>query len=476
MTANAKEVTAETLRNPANREVVYTESVRALAVIALVGCTGHGSAGEVCSDTEPAWGFAVPLRPKSIRLISGDTVVAGTFGALELGDGLTHNSVGPNNLYIATFDPAGVLKNLRRFVADQELTAIAADESGGIALAGTFTGEIDFGGGPLTATEERGMYVARFAPDGRLAFAKAFGNAVPSGIAISPVSSDVAVVGQHGGLLDLGGNPLPGPSQFLAVFDPSGDRRFERNLADGENVDVGYAGSEIALAGSFVATFDLGGEPLISAGGSDVYAARLAGDGSHLASRSFGGSANDGVQGFVGDLVPLAVLSDGLVIAGGFSGVIDFGDGPHLAADAQRDVFVLSLDANFDVRWSRVFANPGFQAIGAIDADADDAVAITGISDSGTIAGQPLACGGEPDDNGERASHVFAATFERNGVLSWTRCFAATAFGAGTTVSYEDGNLAFGGILEGEIDVAGVALAQPDTIGGFTATVRPSCE
>jgi hypothetical protein len=456
--------------------VVYTESVRWLAVIALVGCTGHGSAGDVCSDTEHQWSFAVPLRSQSIRLASGDTVVAGTFGALELGDGLVHNSVGPNDLYLATFDPAGVIKNLRRFVADQELLAIAADDGGGLAIAGTFTGELDFGGGPLMSTGERSMYVARFAPDGRLAFAQTFGDAAPTAIAISAVTSDIAIVGAHTAPIDFGGGALPGPAQFLLVLGPSGDRQFDRNLADGQNVDVGYAGSEIALAGSFVGSFDLGGEQLISAGGSDIYVARLGADGSHLASRSFGGPGEDGVQGFDGDRVSLAVIANGLVIAGGFTGTIDFGDGPHLAVDGLQDVFVVSLDASFDLRWSRAFGNPSFQAIGAIDADADDSIAFTGISDSGTIEGQPLACGGEPDDNGTRTSHLFAGTIERNGVLTWTRCFPATDFAAGTVVSYEGGSLALGGILGGELDVAGVALAQPDSLGGFTATVRPLCE
>ncbi len=66
----------------------------------------------------------------------------------------------------------------------------------------------------------------------------------------------------------------------------------------GSGSDNGYAvavdgDGNVVVAGYFVNTVDFGGGPLTSAGGSDVFAVKLSGDGEHLWSQRFGGTSDD---------------------------------------------------------------------------------------------------------------------------------------------------------------------------------------
>jgi hypothetical protein len=189
--------------------------------------------------------------------------------------------------------------------------AMALDQSGNIVVAGTFAESITIAGTELTATGGRDAFVAKLTSGGVLLWAKAFGTA----------GSD-----QVGG---------------VAVVD----------------------GHDVVVVGTFQDTLELGGGPLVSAGGSDVYAVRFDGAGTHLWSKRFGGTALDRGNRVVAD-------GGSVIVAGEFSDTVDF-DGTPLTSVGQTDAFVLRLDA----ATGAVAAAVGF---GGTDSDAAEALLAPG--------------------------------------------------------------------------------------------------
>jgi hypothetical protein len=101
----------------------------------------------------------------------------------------------------------------------------------------------------------------------------------------------------------------------------------------------------VYIAGQFSGTIDLGGGPLISAGGKDIFVAKFDADGQHVWSQHFGTAAgSEYVDAF-------AVSGAGrLAFAANGGTPIDFGGGP-VPADPTHEAIAL-FDANGKALWS----------------------------------------------------------------------------------------------------------------------------
>ncbi|MEJ7731888.1 MAG: hypothetical protein WKG00_22095 [Polyangiaceae bacterium] len=96
----------------------------------------------------------------------GDLVLLGSFaGAIDLGGG-ARQSAGGLDVFVARFDPSGAHLESKRFgaAADQRARALAVDATGGVVVAGDFTGVLDLGTGALQSAGDRDGFAARFAP------------------------------------------------------------------------------------------------------------------------------------------------------------------------------------------------------------------------------------------------------------------------------------------------------------------------
>lgn len=147
-------------------------------------------------------------------------------------------------------------------------------------------------------------------------------------VAVS-AQGDVAVVGHVG------------PHPWVAVYAANGSVRFSRvfTMTDGYTFAaeaVFDAAGNLFVAGRFVGTLAMGGDPMTSAGGYDIFLVSFAPDGSHRFSRHYGDAASE---------VPtdLAVASDGsLLLGGSFRGTLSFGGTPLVSA-GESDGFVARL-------------------------------------------------------------------------------------------------------------------------------------
>ncbi|MBI4705509.1 MAG: hypothetical protein HY744_30820 [Deltaproteobacteria bacterium] len=111
----------------------------------------------------------------------------------------------------------------------------------------------------------------------------------------------------------------------------------------GYSVAVDGSGSAL-VTGSFDGTVDFGGGPLTSAGGYDIFVAKLDNAGGHLWSKSFGDASGQGGWAIAAD------GSGNVLVTGGFAGAVDFGGGPLTSAGG-GDIFVAKLDPSGNPVW-----------------------------------------------------------------------------------------------------------------------------
>ncbi|NCY03712.1 MAG: fibronectin type III domain-containing protein, partial [Planctomycetia bacterium] len=117
------------------------------------------------------------------------------------------------------------------------------------------------------------------------------------------------------------------------------------------------------VTGSFSGTATFGGTTLTSAGGTDIYVAKLNADGSYAWAVRAGGTDDDYAE-------KVTALGDGsLLVTGSFSGTAAFG-GTSLVSGGY-DAFVAKLGANGSFAWVRSLGNTGNSRGAAVAALSD---------------------------------------------------------------------------------------------------------
>lgn len=224
---------------------------------------------------------------------------------------------------------------------------VAADPSGSVVVAGT-SAALDFGGGALPNP----IFVTKVGSNGSLTFAKSFGAGASStvtSVVSEPRSAGTVIVGGRvdgAAAIDFGGGALAaggGSDAFLFAVSPfSGAYLWGKRWGDGLDqsvADIAADGSgDVVVVGTFAGSMNLGAGPVTSAGGSDVFVARIGNAGNLVWLRRFGDA---GAQ----SALSVAFSPGGnITVVGTFSGTIDFGNGP-LTAPSQGGLFVGKLDS-----------------------------------------------------------------------------------------------------------------------------------
>lgn len=216
---------------------------------------------------------------------------------------------------------------------------VAVDLFGNIFFTGPLYGTADFGGGPLTSAGDADVYVVKLDAHCNHVWSKRFGDASSqSGTHIrTDVVGNVILAVYLEGAVDFGKGPVVASETDIVIvkLDASGNTLWQKKFGGGGyqsslDMAVGSA-NEIVLGGAFNGELDFGGGPLsgpsVAAGGSDSFVAKLDTNGNHVWSRSFGPLQASGPRSLGASSVGIA--SDGTVYAqGSGKGTIDFGNGP----------------------------------------------------------------------------------------------------------------------------------------------------
>lgn len=280
----------------------------------------------------------------------GDVVVAGNFqGTINFGNGEL-NSSGIQDVFLAKLSGVtGASVWSKRFgdAKNDYVVRVALDGSDSIYLAGLFDGSINFGGPSLVAVYPHpDIFLAKFDAMGAHVWSKKFGDTGLSAVADLDVDlfGNVAIVGAFTQAIVFDGDALISEglfaNMFVAKFSSVGAlawaKRFGTRVhSTGPRLVMGASGN-LVIGCHYNESIDFGGGELVALEPDDVCIAKLGADGQHIWSKRIGDSGPD-VYGLAVD--PGA---GEIVMAGGQSGSVDYGQGPLVSAGS-FDVLVAKL-------------------------------------------------------------------------------------------------------------------------------------
>src|SRR6185437_9195679 len=130
----------------------------------------YDPSGTLVSDTLPA---PKPFLYDTVTVGAlGDLFyVTGALGTIDQGCG-TVGTAGASTTVVTERDTTGTCLWSK---ALPNTTHVAIDPSQNVLLATTFSGTIDFGGGPLTSVGKQDLAIAKLDPSGNVVWSKSFG-------------------------------------------------------------------------------------------------------------------------------------------------------------------------------------------------------------------------------------------------------------------------------------------------------------
>jgi hypothetical protein len=314
-----------------------------------------------------------------------DILVLGEFrGVVDL-DGASHRSAGQQAAFVAKLDASG--KHLWSTTLPGNVTcrSIAADSAGHVLLAGHFTGTANFGRKMLTCASCEDVFLLKLDHGGAVVDVAQFsGSRAQRACRITVTAQDhVILTGYFEGALDLGGSPLEsstGWELFIARYDAQGchlwSRRFEAASLMRGHAAAADPFENLYLAGNLKRHHELGvDEPATS---SAAFLAKLNSLGEVVFAKGLPASAMEYRRG-------LAV--DGL----GHAAVTG-----HVREHVDHDwtMFVTKFDPSGRAAWSRRFGGTNGHFLQQIGMDAAGGVVLTGAFQGAIdFGGVPLASG-----------------------------------------------------------------------------------
>ncbi len=397
------------------------------------------------------WVEAFLGEPRVAADPSGNLLVAGSaYGTQDIA-GVPFVSAGNNDVFAGKLTPAGATSWLVRLGGSggETLADVTVDSKGNLLLLLSTTGGGSFAK-PLSCPA-LGVAIVKLSSDkGAEVWSKcltigAGTNVEPYAIA-TDAKDDVYIGGRYYGSIDFGGSVINDvySQGFVAKYSGvTGDLAWGKELTSTPGIgapvrDLVGDGNDVVAAGEFNGTADFSGKPLTSASANpDAFVARFAGpDGSGLLAKRFGDSGADSAT---------AVARDGsgaLVVAGNFSGQVDFGAGPVVSGGG-LDVFLTSVNgATFSPTWAKTFGGSADDKARGLAIKSNGEIALVAeMSAAANFGGGSLPFGGQSDGVLARYSpagvHLASKSWGSNSVETVTSvAFTSAAIGlAGTYAS-----------------------------------------
>lgn len=433
-------------------------------------CDGEVLWARRYGDDLSQFSLAVAVAPDGGPVIGG-----GFLGTLDFGTGALASD---NNffvdIFVAKLDADGKALWSRKFGdgSGEYARRMKVDAAGNVVILGDFDATLDFGVGTHTSAGASDVFVAKLGPDGAPLWSRSFGDqAVQLGTALAVDSAgSLFVGGRFNGSIDFGTGVLASSADadaYVAKIDAEGapvwSKSFGGTLDQRVNsLDADPLGAVVA-AGSFQGTIDLGDQVHTSAGDSDGFVVKLSPDGSTLWSRTFGDASGQWTSSVTVD------PASNILLAGGFKGTVDFGDGPHMNLSG-TDMFVAKLDANGSVLWSRTFgdtSNTKSASANAIACDPFGAVLVAGTFDGSVDFGDGTKTSGG-------ASDIFLLKLDSAGSTLWSKRFGdeEPQFQAGVATA-ATGHVFLTGYLTGTMDFGSMTLTSAGVEDVFLARLTP---
>lgn len=326
---------------------------------------------------------------------AGSVYVAGSFGGDALfSGGSLRTSAGGLDGFLMKVSTEGVFGWARTFGGtDDEYVYAVAAKAGHAAAAGAFNGTTSLGGDPVVSHGDADGFVVQYTNDDAFEKQHTFGDrgwdAVNS-LAFAPAGNLVAA-GTFVGTVAFGGESLTGAGgqdAFVATYDSCLTPLRARKMGGaGDDAAHGLVvkGCHIVTSGYFTHEAAFGQTSALVGGG--LHTAFVA---TYEADLSFVGITTIDSDG---EVIPEALASDangGVVVTGHFTGSMSLGASTYPASGSTNG-FVAAYDDASVSRWAIVFGNGSARGLGVASAQGLTVVAgdFTGSVDfgSGPVAG-----------------------------------------------------------------------------------------
>lgn len=446
----------------------------AIAVLATVGCGSRVlldceqsancdlAAGGLCSD--PGTGRGWCAYPDS-SCTSGYR-----YSDIEVGDGVSGVCVAMQDGGMPD-TPVAIDDWIRQFGSsnNESAQALAIAPNGDLVTTGRFEGVANVAGVLLRSAGDSDFWVARYAPDGRPLWSKAFGGlgvdfAVSVGV---DGAGDIYLGGEFDGTVDFGGGPRVSSDTggfFLKLRGSDGSYVWDRILgtsirARAQVSSIAALDSSSVVVGGFLnGTVDFGGGPITrqSPGGSDAFVAAY-----DVTSGSLTWFRHLTATEYIGRLGGLVVSKGDVFVTGGFRGDARVG-GTVLHSAGDEDFFVASYHgADGAHRWSTRDGGADYDSTNGpqnIAVIGSNVVVGGSFEGSSTIAGRTLTA---------TVSDAFVASYNlANGSPNWVTQIGGVYADGFWSISTSQTKLAVGFQFQGSVTIAGQALTSPEGPSG----------
>jgi hypothetical protein len=264
---------------------------------------------------------------------SGDLVVTGSFaGSVDFGTG-SLTSGGSFDLFVAKLDAQGNGMYAVRHGDGEEQNgrAVALEAAGGAVVTGDFRGAMDLGVTNIASTGGFDAFVLRLDPAGKPVYARGYGskNHPQRGyaVAVNP-AGNALVSGLVRGDVDFGGGSLSAQNLdvFLLELDPAGGH-VRSKVMGGDKADVAGgvalgASGKVIVAGGIPGQGDIDGTSVSAGGGLDAFVARFNASGTLASAVAYGDDGDQTVNAIATDAAGRVFVAVQIS-----SGAIDFGTG-----------------------------------------------------------------------------------------------------------------------------------------------------
>jgi hypothetical protein len=356
------------------------------------------------SDTIPAIGPSSPFC-KAIGGKNDDrgySLIQTSDGGYAIAGATKTFGAGGYDVYVVKLDAKGNLQWTKTIGGPdrEEGNSLIQTSDGGYAIAGNTR---SFGAGGTD------VYVVKLDAKGNLQWTKTIGGpGTEEGRSLIQTSDGGYAIAGYTTSFGAGK-----PDVYVVKLDAEGNLQWTKTIG-GPELDAGLSLTQTSDGGYAIA----GPTSSFGTGGTDVYVVKLDANGNLQWTKTIGGKNDDA------GLFLIQTSDGGYAIAGG---TISFGVG-------EPDVYVVKLDANGNLQWTKTIGGPGNEA----------GYSLIQTSDGGyTIAGYTNSFGaGEWD--------VYVVKLNADGNLQWTKTISAKNEDLGklSLIQTSDGGYAIAGHTE----------------------------